>query len=615
MPNKYEKNLVPAPDSKFTLRITELIKLMAKRDLSAWVLLYGNAHHGEFIAPYRRRVAALCGFSGSAGVVVIGIKEAHLWVDSRYYVQAEQEISSLFPFFKLHKQGLQGVKPWPVWLAEDFAPKHAGTKIGYDAFQFPISVVSTLRSSLSDSGCTLESQPDNLVDLVWQEAQATKKQPLRAVPVAWSGQPARDKLNLLHQAMQRVGAEALLLSKLDQVAWMLNLRGGDIPMNPVFESWLLLAEKNSVCFTDAPVPADLVAYTKGWLDFKPYQALKDALAPLNASRAKVWLDKKNTSEGIRIMLKEAECFYQPQLPVDGWKAIKNPAEIACAQAANISAGLAKVRLLTRIATSQPQAFELSEADISDMMALEYAREAGFESLSFETISGYGPNAAIIHYSQPSKEVKLAAGGMLLLDSGIQLGGATTDDTRTIIMGKASTEQCYYYTAVLRAHIRLAGQVFPAGTVGSALDSLARAPLWQIGKDYSHGTGHGVGAMLHVHEGPQSISPTARVPLVAGMIISNEPGYYREGWGGIRLENLYLIEPALEVPPHPAGHGWLRLKPLSMIPFDKRLIHWSSLFPDEQQWLRDYHQLVYQQLAKKLDSDTSQWLEQACRLPN
>ncbi len=593
--------------SQSALRVDELRKLMSEQGLSAFVLLYGSAHHAEYIAPHLRRLESMSGFSGSAGTIVIGLKEAHLWVDSRYYLQAEDEVPS---FFEIHKLGSQGVKSWQDWLIEDFAAQNAGARIGGDAFQMSVLQARKLRSAFESKGCVLKLLPENLVDVVCKLKKG-RSAPLRTIPISWSGKPAQEKLKMLRAEMEKINADALVLSKLDRVAWMLNLRGGDMPMDPVFEGWLLLTKKNAICFTDAPAPSEVETYAKGWLSFRPYQDLKEALVPLATKGAKVWLEEADTCEAINGMLKGATCLYQPQQPVDRWKAIKNPSEIACSKAANISAGLAKVRLFAHLETT---ADELSEADVADMMQSEYAREAGFESLSFETICGYGANAAIVHYSKPSKDVLLKPGGMLLLDSGIQLGGGTTDDTRTVHIGTPTEELRRYYTAVLRAHINLAKQIVPEGVTGAELDGITRTPLWNIGEDYGHGTGHGVGAMLHVHEGPQSIGRWSSVPFEEGMIISNEPGYYREGWGGIRLENLYLVEKALEVPTQPNGKGWLKFSALTMTPFDNALIDWLSLTKDEKQWLQGYHQLVYNNLSDKLPPSAKKWLQKSCSSP-
>ena len=296
------------------------------------------------------------------------------------------------------------------------------------------------------------------------------------------------------------------------------------------------------------------------------------------------------------------------------KAIKNPVEIVVSREAHLRSGAAKVRSFSRLAALLNEGIGISEAGYADLLYEEYAREEGFSDLSFTTISAYGENGAIVHYGTPDPRTMLEPGGLLLVDSGVQIVGATTDDTRTLAIGKPTAEQRRHYTDVLKGHIRLAGQVFPDKTTGQALDVLARAPLWNEGLDYGHGTGHGVGAYLNVHEGPQSLSSRGTTPLEAGMILSNEPGYYRAGWGGIRLENLYVIEEALGLPSHPGGKRWLRFSPLTMLPFDCQLIDWGRLGGQEGQWLTDYHALVWESLSALLDEPHRIWLEAACAPP-
>ncbi len=588
-------------------RVGALRSLIKQRGMCAWLLPSGDSHHSEFVAPHRRRIEALSGFSGSAGDIMVGLEEAHLWVDSRYHLQAEQEVSS--DWFQLHKVGLQGVQPWWVWLEKDFAVRHKGGKIGCDAFQFSIHRVHLLREALKSSGCQLEALEENLVDAVWGTKRVSGK-PLRALADVYSGHPAEEKLALLRHEMQQVGADALVVSKLDQLAWSLNLRGGDVLHNPVFEGWLLVTLAEAICFTDAHVPQALAQQTDSWLRFEAYGALREHLQQLAKRGSVVWLEEAYSSQALRSMLQGATLLHHPAPPLQKWKAVKNPSEIACAQQAHLCAGAAKVRALARLEAALAQGVVVSEADMAEMLAEEYAQEADFESLSFQTLCAYGANAAIVHYAQPSKQVLLQPGGLLLLDSGIHLGGATTDDTRTIAIGTPSEEQRQCYTGVLRAHIRLALQHFPQNTPGNALDAVARSALWNIGQDYGHGTGHGVGAMLHVHEGPYGIAPTTKTPLEAGMIISIEPGCYRAGWGGVRLENLYLVEAALGMLEHLSGGSWLKFTPLTMLPFDKKLINWQALYPEEQAWLKGYHQLVLERLH--LTDTPRSWLEQACQ---
>jgi Xaa-Pro aminopeptidase len=296
------------------------------------------------------------------------------------------------------------------------------------------------------------------------------------------------------------------------------------------------------------------------------------------------------------------------------KATKNEIEIASSRNAHYHAAAAKIRSLARLDRMIQAGQQVSERAYAEMLYEEYASEAGFYDLSFTTIAAAGPNGAIVHYSDASPEVPLRHGELFLVDSGAQVLGGTTDDTRTVSIGTPTARQIQLYTLVLRCHIRLAQQKFPEGTGGTALDALTRSLLWNEGLDYGHGTGHGVGAFLNVHEGPQRLATRGSdEPLQAGMIVSNEPGYYEEGWGGIRIENLYVVAPDDDLPTHPSGKRWLCFEPLTLIPFDKRLIALEHLTPDERAWLLAYHQRVWDTLSPLLDDADRDWLRDACSL--
>jgi Xaa-Pro aminopeptidase len=368
-------------------------------------------------------------------------------------------------------------------------------------------------------------------------------------------------------------------------------------------------------FTDRPVPAGVRVAREGLLRFRLYGDLPNGLAEglrgLAGTGLAVWADREGTSAGVQGMLAGAAVVSDAPNPAARLKALKNPVEIELSRAGHLKAGAAKVRSLSTLQGWLKEGRKVSEKDYADLLAAEYGREEGFSDLSFGTIAAYGPNGAIVHYGTPDPSCRLVPGGMFLVDSGILVLGATTDDTRTISIGQPDPEQRLRFTDVLRGHIRLAVQVFPEGTTGQMLDTLARSPLWNSGADYGHGTGHGVGAFLNVHEGPQSISSRGTVPLEEGMIVSDEPGYYRAGWGGIRLENLYVVEEALGFAPHPGGKRWLRLSPLTMIPFDLALVDTGRLSAEERQWLSEYHARVWELIGPRLNEPHRHWLRQAC----
>jgi Xaa-Pro aminopeptidase len=318
--------------------------------------------------------------------------------------------------------------------------------------------------------------------------------------------------------------------------------------------------------------------------------------------------------GTRLLLPDDCKLIDTRNPVVLAKAMKNDAEIASSRNAHYHAAAAKIRSLARLDRMIAAGQSMSEYGYAEMLREEYASEEGFRDLSFTTIAAAGPNGAIVHYSAASPDVMLQHGELFLVDSGAQVLGGTTDDTRTVSIGAPTDRQRQIYTLVLRCHIRLAQQKFPEGTTGLVLDALTRSLLWNQGMDFGHGTGHGVGAFLNVHEGPQRIATRGSdEPLQPGMIVSNEPGYYEEGWGGIRIENLYVVMPDDDMPPHMSGKRWLQLEPLTLIPFDQRLIDWEQLAADEQAWLLRYHQRVWDTIAPMLSGEDQDWLRDACAL--
>jgi Xaa-Pro aminopeptidase len=583
---------------------------MGERGLDVYLVPSADEHQNEYLPDYKRRREAVSGFTGSAGDVAVTAEEAHLWVDSRYHLQADQEVDPAR--FTVHKLGLAGVPDWFDWLTR--REEQAGAlRVGFDPFLISLRVFDRLRAALRHPQSALVPVQGNLVDAVWEGRPPAPGSAVYALPERLTGESAADKLARVREAMAKAGAGALMLTRLDEVAWLTNTRGTDIPFNPVYESYLLVTRLDAQCFTDNPVPAAVRAGLEGLVRFRPYgelaAGLGEALGRLNGAR--LWLDRDSASHGLRLLAGQAPLLLDAPNPVVRLKAVKNPVEIERARESHLRSGAAKVRSFSRLHSLLAEGQPLSEADYAELLHEEYRREEGFSDLSFGTIAAFGENGAVVHYGTPDPRKRLAGGGLLLVDSGIQALGATTDDTRTIAIGTPTPLQRERYTLVLRAHIRLAMQVFPEGTTGQLLDAVARSPLWNEGLDYGHGTGHGVGAFLNVHEGPQSISARGAVPLEPGMIVSNEPGYYRAGWGGIRLENLYVVEEALGLPPHPSGKRWLRFSPLTVIPFDRALIDWEKLAAEEEAWLADYHHLVWESLAPRLSEPHRHWLKAAC----
>jgi Xaa-Pro aminopeptidase len=470
--------------------------------------------------------------------------------------------------------------------------------------------------ALKNSESALVPITPNLVDAVWEDCPAPPAQPIYSLPDDVTGLSVAEKLTAIRAEMAKAGADVLILTKLDEMAWVTNLRGSDVSHNPVFEAYLVLEREHATCFTRVAPPAEIQHALASQITFQDYSAYPEAVRRLGASpELTVWLDAAGTTMGTRLLLAEAQRLHTARNPTVLMKAVKNAAEIAAMRNAHVHAAVAKIRSLARLERQLAVGQRVSELAYAEMLHEEYSSEAGFSDLSFTTIAAAGPNGAIVHYSQASPEVELRHGELFLVDSGVQVLGGTTDDTRTVSIGMPTERQRRLYTLVLRCHITLARQKFPEGTSGVVLDGLARASMWNAGLDYGHGTGHGVGAFLNVHEGPQRLGPRGSdEPLQPGMVVSNEPGYYEEGWGGIRLENLYVVVSDDDMPPHPSGKRWLQLESLTLIPFDKRLIDWSQLSDTERAWLTGYHQHVEETITPLLNEADRTWLQEACTLP-
>ena len=398
---------------------------------------------------------------------------------------------------------------------------------------------------------------------------------------------------------------------LDEIAWLTNLRGSDIEYNPVFETFAAIFSDRAICFCHH-TGANLSQYCPDW-EFRPYSEYQSFLKKLaGVENLQVWLDPSSVTMGTLLAFSESQVV-EKESPVILKKAIKNSSEISAAKTAHKMAGAGVVRSFRKLQNSFEAGQPLTEKEFSDWLLEEYQKAEGFSDLSFNSIVGSGANGAIVHYGTPDSKNPIKAGEMVLVDSGIQCAGGTTDATRTVILGNPEQKQKKIYTLVLQAHIHLAKQVFPEGTNGTSLDAITRSCLWNAGLDFGHGTGHGVGAFLNVHEGPQRISPfSSDVALQAGMVLSNEPGYYEYGWGGIRLENLYVVRKAEGYQEHPAGRGWLCFETLTLIPFDRRLIDRNILSPDEVKWLDEYHSLVLREISPLLENTQDvHWLKWAC----
>lgn len=598
---------------RLTARLQALYQRLSTYQVDAYLVLSADAHLNEYVPLYQRRRDAVSGFTGSAGDALLCPEGSHVFVDSRYYLQAEQEVDPAM--FRVHKVGMEGEHTLAGWLTE-LEKQRGSLRVGFDPFTVSMEAHASYAKALKAAGSALVPIAENLVDSVWDDKPVPPAQPIYALPAEVTGRSVAEKLTALRQQMAQAGAEALLLTKLDEIAWVTNLRGNDVSHNPVFEAYLIIEPEQARCFTHVMPPTDVQRELAAQITFQPYDAYAEAVQRLGATPERcIWLDASAATMGTRLLLAETQRLHSARNPVVLMKATKNVAEIAAMRNAHVHAAAAKIRSLARLERQVAAGQRVSELAYSDMLHEEYSSEDGFHDLSFTTIAAAGPNGAIVHYSQASPEVELRNGELFLVDSGVQVLGGTTDDTRTVCIGTPTERQKRLYTMVLRCHIALARQKFPEGTPGVVLDGITRSLLWNAGLDYGHGTGHGVGAFLNVHEGPQRIGPRGSdEPLQPGMVVSNEPGYYEEGWGGIRIENLYVVTRDDDMPPHPSGKRWLQLESLTLIPFERRLIDWAQLTDAERAWLVRYYAQVEETIGPRLGEADRAWLREACTLP-
>lgn len=590
-------------------RLKGLRELMAQHQLDAYLIPSVDEHINEYLPENKQRRAWASGFSGSAGDFLVTTNEAWLFVDSRYHEQTDYEVA--LEHIQISKLG-KAKHPSLNEKIQAMANGKDQFRLGFDPFTLSVQQGQAFQKSFDQTGIQLVPVHGNLVDKLWTDAPPAESSEVFALPEDITGKSVADKLQTVQDKLKALKVDLLPVTKLDQVAWLFNLRGQDIPYNPVFTAYALITPKTAHLFVDSSRirPADLQAL-KALVSIHPY---KDYTSTLEGwtSEPTVLVDPKHTTwgtleliQGLQGRVKEAEH------PVELMKALKNPAEIAGMKAANLKASRGKIRAWHWLEQQLAAGNTVTEETFKDAIEDFYAQEEGFQGLSFNTISGAGTNSSIVHYGTPNPEKKLEQGELFLIDSGCQFWGGTTDDTRTMLIGKTATpEQKLRFTEVLKAHINCAMQKFPKGTDGARLDGITRATLWQAGLDYGHGTGHGVGAFLNVHEGPNGIHRLATKALEPGMVNSVEPGFYEPGWGGIRLENLYIVAERGE---DSQGLPWYGFDSLTFIPFDKKLIDTAILSPQQLQWLREYYQDIVEKIGPTLPAEEVKWLKDICTI--
>ncbi len=596
-------------EKELSERMAWLRAELKRRSLDGFVVPRADAHLGEYVAADCERLAWLTGFSGSAGMAVVLTARAAIFVDGRYTLQVRDQVAEgLFEFRHLTEQ------PADEWVA---AHMSAGQVLGADPWLHSERQIETLRAAVKNAGASLVLQEDNPIDAIWTGRPPPPASPVVAHPLEYAGVPAADKRTQAAAGIAKQGADAVVLSMPDSIAWLLNVRGRDVPTSPLPLSFAVLRADGSVQWFLAPAKADaaLRAHIGNGVAIHDPGDLGPVLDDLGAAGKTVLTDPSGSAAWIIERLRAAGAALVSgadpcQLP----KACKNPVELAGTRAAHDRDGKALVRFLAwldREAEARAQAGNpILELEAVEKLLSFRGEAALFQGSSFDTISGAGPNGAIVHYRAGlSSNRPLGLGELYLVDSGGQYLDGTTDVTRTLAIGAPTAEMRDRFTRVLKGHIALARARFPEGTTGSQLDALARYALWQAGLDYDHGTGHGVGSYLNVHEGPQRIVKTPNATaLQPGMIVSNEPGYYKTGAYGIRIENLVAV---IESPAKsPDEKDMLAFETLTLAPIERRLIDTALLNPEETAWLDAYHARVRAAHSAGLDAETAAWLKGA-----
>lgn len=584
------------------LRVKSLRDLMKKRNIDVFIIPSSDNHGSEYVSEYFRVRAWISGFTGSAGTVVVTQDAAHLWTDGRYFLQAAEQIKGTE--FVLEKMGEPGVKTYTQWIFDNI--KDNGV-VSFNGKVFTVSDLEKLKAEFKGKKINIEPIED-VFESIWQDRPSMPKGDMFIHDKKYTGKTIDEKLSQVKVELEKLNVNNFLLASLDDIAWLLNLRGGDVSCNPVFLSYFLIDGDNYTLYVDESKVNEKV---KEYLDLagvtiKGYDEIVHDLKEVKGSitidpgKTNVWLQ-----EAIRPEVKVIE---KRNITTD-LKAKKNEVELKCMENAHVKDGIAVVKFIKWLKET------IGKEEISEMSAgdkIRQFREEGedFLDISFDTIAGYGPHGAMNHYkADPETNLILKPEGLLLVDSGAQYLDGTTDITRTIAMGQLTEEEKEDYTITLKGHLNLGNIVFKEGTPGCNLDILARKDMWSRGIDFNHGTGHGVGFLLNVHEGPHAIRKDLNpIPLEVGMVISNEPGVYRAGSHGVRIENLVAVQPKMTT----EFGNFLYFKNLTLCPYDLEAIKVEMLNEDEIQWINTYHCEVFERLSPYLSEGEVNWLKEATK---
>jgi Xaa-Pro aminopeptidase len=581
-------------------RVTALRQLFRKQRLTGLVIPRQDEFQGEYVAAYAERLRWLTGFAGSWGMAILTLTKGAIFVDGRYTIQVRQQVDT-----KLFTPHHLVDEPPATWIAENLKK---GDVLGYDPWLLTVDQAERFAAACAKAGAKLQPLASNLIDAIWEDQPKRPTASLSVQPLQFAGQSVADKLAMISKLLAKAEADATVLTQPDSVAWVFNIRGHDMPYTPVVLAYAILRKKGKAeLFIDkAKLPEDVQAHLKKSVTIKKPAEFESSLKALGKSA--VQIDGNWAPAKIKLALGKAKIINAIDLCVLP-KARKNKTEQEGARAAHRRDGVAMSRFLCWLEEAAPRG-GLTEWSVAEKLE-QFRKDTGMLlDLSFDSIAGAGPNAAIPHYHvDPDDCLPLNIDEIFLIDSGGQYQDGTTDITRTVIVGEPTEEMRDRFTRVLKGMIDVSRIRFPKGTCGSQIDVLARQSLWAAGLDYDHGTGHGVGSYLSVHEGPARINKSDRIPLEPGMILSNEPGFYKQNQFGIRIENLSLIHEAKAI--DGGERPMLGFETLTLCPIERRLIDTKLLTRDELHWLDTYHARVLKEVGDHLSGDELTWLRKAC----
>ena len=584
-------------------RLSNLREIMQREHLDAFIFPSTDPHNSEYVPDRWKGREWISGFNGSAGTAVVTMHAAALWTDSRYFIAAEQQLAGTE--FVLMRERVAGTPTISEWLGKVLSDINGAT-VGVDGMVNTAADVEALISDLRQlGGITVRTNFDPLA-VIWTNQPPIPTTPIEVHSLEYAGESTTSKLSRIRMALRSLHADGMLVSALDDIAWTLNLRGSDVHCNPVFVSYLLIDTKTTSLFiNDEKLTPDVKAYlTAQGVQTAPYNHIKDALR--NYDEYNILLDPNVISYTLFKQVRTQEVV-RASSPIPAMKAIKNEIEVEGFRRAMIRDGVALVKFLRWLQTAVVKGQE-TEISVAEKLTALRAEQPLFRGISFDTIAGYEAHGAIVHYeATPETDAPLKPHGFLLLDSGAQYQDGTTDITRTIALGELTEEQREVYTLVLKGHIQLELAKFPSGASGTQIDALAREAMWRKGFNFLHGTGHGVGSFLNVHEGPHQIRMEYRpAPLLPFMTVTDEPGLYLEGKFGVRIENILLIKPYMTT----AFGEFLQMEPLTLCPIDTAPIVREMLLNEEVEWLNGYHQYVFDKLSPYLQGADLDWLRAA-----